>query len=137
MTEEAELAAFEGQLRAKRKLLAIVGLIAVGSLLVWKFATMAGHTYGSGSGPSSDYASRPTPGIELEVGATGRVSARGCADPVEACVKRASRTEHDRQAGGRFRALVHVAEGAPQTSITEARDVLLLNDFVPVNVPAK
>jgi len=128
MSDDAELRQFEDQLRARRKKLAILGLVVVGALLIWKFATMAN---------SVPPVAPEIPAIELDVSAAGKVTARGCDGTVESCVQRAYRAQLDRPAGSvTRRAFIHVARGAPQMAVTEARDVVLLNELVPVNVPA-
>ncbi|MBA2542297.1 MAG: hypothetical protein H0V17_21830 [Deltaproteobacteria bacterium] len=129
MSDETELRQFEDHLGARRKKLAIFGLLVVGALLIWRFATMASQ---------STVATAPAerPAIELDVSATGKVTARGCTDTVESCVQRAYSARFTR-ADGEFsrRAFVHIAPGAPDVAITFSRDVLLLNELIPVNVP--
>jgi len=73
----------------------------------------------------------PPPGIEVDVDAAGRATVRGCAAAFEFCVRDAKDREMNRPGGGHYRAVVHVAAGAPPEAIREARGALMDQGFMP------
>ena len=123
MTDDPELAEFEERRSANRKTLAIIGLILVGGLLLWKCATQVDRIgLGVGSGPVTVKSE-----LDLTVERSGRIVARGCNDDLESCLARWKIRE-----GANYKVAIFVEPGAPQQAVTSVRELVQSYELVPI-----
>jgi hypothetical protein len=120
--KDAELAEVEEQLRAKRKKLALVGLVFVGAVLAWRLAILIDRSTGF-----EEPATFSTV-LEVEVARSGHVRVRNCEyGGVEHCV--ATAKVRERNTGGRYLADLRVEPGAPEAAVAEVRALLESYEF--------
>ncbi len=124
-TDDPELAEFEQRRRANLKTLALIGLVAVCSLLLWKCATQA-ERLGLGVGGPGKAVARP---LEITVERAGTVKVRDCYGELEDCLARAKVRARN---GASDRVSIRVESGAPETAVAPVRELVTHFELVPV-----
>ncbi len=126
MTDDPELAEFEERRSANRKTLAIIGLVAVSALLLWKCGMQADRVgLGVGGGPSK---AEPQP-LEISIARGGKITTRDCAGDLDYCVARAKVRARD---GATDRVSIVVEPGAPPAIVAQMRELVQSFELVPV-----
>lgn len=124
--DDPEMAAFQERRRANLKTLAIIGLFAVGGVLLWKCTSMVDR-YGLDPGRS---ASGVVESLEIVIERSGDILVRNCPQSeLEDCVARAKVKSRE---GAPDRVIIRAQPGAPAATITHVRQLVTHYELVPV-----
>ena len=130
MIRDPELAEFEERRRANLKTLAMVGLIAVCGVLLWRCTSVVDR-YGLHPGTAAKVEKVESRSLDIAIEQRG-VSVRGCSDTLENCIAKHKVRERNREGGPDNRAHLHVAPDASRDAVAEVRALVASFELVPV-----
>lgn len=124
---DRDLADFEQRRSANRKTLAIIGLVLVGGLLLWRCTSLVDR-FGLGTGSSAVVAPKD---LEVVIQRSGRLQTRGCTQAaIEDCVAQAKVRARNGEASNRV--VIHVEPDAPKELVRELEALVQSFELVPV-----
>ncbi len=130
MTRDPELVEFEERRRANLKTLAMVGLIAVCGLLLWRCTHLVDR-FGLHPGTPANGEKVESRSLDIAI-EQGGVSVRGCSDTLENCIAKHKVRERNREGGADNRAHLHVAPDASRDTVAEVRALVASYELEPV-----
>lgn len=124
-TDDPELAEFEARRRANLKTFALIGLVAICAILLWRCTSLVDR-FGVGVGGSGKAA---PPGLALSVGRGGAIAVEGCGGPLEDCIARAKVRSRE---GGTRAVPIHVEPGAAPEAVASLQALVASYELIPV-----